>query len=80
MKQVEEYFKNYTGSNYCYTTSDGLVFHEQGDARLHANSLEDKEVEQHKRKSATLPKEEDLQDNNATEAVEAEKPKRRKIN
>ncbi len=75
MKQVEEYFTNYTGSSVCYTTSDGLVFHEQGDARLHANSLEDKEVVQHKRKLATLPKEEDGQDNNA---VEAEKPKKAK--
>jgi hypothetical protein len=48
MKQVESYFKDYPESKECFTTADGQVFHKQEDANLHARSLEDKDVEEHK--------------------------------
>lgn len=49
MKKVSEYFEQYPQRKVCFQTSDGLLFHEEGDAKLHANSLENKEVESHKR-------------------------------
>lgn len=45
----EEYFKGYPASKKCHQTSDGLIFHQEGDARLHAQSLEDDEVKTHKK-------------------------------
>ena len=48
MKQVEEYFKTYA-ANDCYSTADGFVFHEKGDAQLHAQSLKDHTVTPHSR-------------------------------
>ncbi len=50
--KVEEYFKSYPASKVCYQTSDSLIFHQEGDARLHAQSLEDDEVKTHKKTSA----------------------------
>lgn len=54
MKKVTEYFAQYPGSNKCHQTSDGLIFHEDGDAHLHARSLVDKTVIEHKRGSANV--------------------------
>jgi|GEM_PF-4785451 len=51
MKQVSAYFKDYSLSNQCFTTSEGFVFHEKGNANLHAQSLQDKKVETHKREN-----------------------------
>lgn len=45
----EEYFKSYPGSKACHQTSDGLIFHQEGDARLHAKSLEDDAITEHKK-------------------------------
>jgi hypothetical protein len=47
MKQVDEYFKDYPASKQCFTTSDSFVFHEKGDAGMHAQTLKDKTVEHH---------------------------------
>ncbi len=50
---VKQYFKDYPGSKQCFQTSDSLIFHEEGDARLHAKSLEDKDVKTHQAKPST---------------------------
>jgi hypothetical protein len=47
MDSVKNYFKDYPGKEKCFTTTDGLVFHEKGDANMHAATLTDKEVEEH---------------------------------
>lgn len=49
MKKVSEYFKSYPGSKKCYQTSDGFIFHQEGDAMLHARSLGDDTVAGHKK-------------------------------
>ena len=48
MSNVKEYFKDYPGKNQCFETSDGQLFHEKGDANLHAGSLKNDEVKTHK--------------------------------
>jgi hypothetical protein len=44
----EQYFKDYPGSEKCFQTSDETIFHQKGDAHLHAKSLKDDEVKEHK--------------------------------
>lgn len=44
MQKVEKYFKDYPASDKCFVTSDEMIFHKKGDANMHADSLEDKEV------------------------------------
>lgn len=43
-----EYFKDYPQAKQCFETSDGLIFHQEGDARLHAKTLENDAVKEHK--------------------------------
>lgn len=40
----EQYFKDYPGKKECFQTSDGLIFHEKGDAHMHGDHLKDTEV------------------------------------
>lgn len=44
----EQYFKDYPYKEKCYQTSDEIIFHHKGDAHLHAKSLKDDEVVEHK--------------------------------
>jgi hypothetical protein len=44
MKKVQQYFKDYPTSKQCFETSDGFLFHHEGDARLHATGLKNKTV------------------------------------
>lgn len=44
-----EYFKDYPQAKECFSTSDGLIFHQEGDARLHAKTLENDKVTEHKK-------------------------------
>lgn len=60
--KVEEYFRSYPGSNACYQSADGLIFHQEGDARLHAKSLDEKEVQAFARKKEAAPVEEVAED------------------
>ena len=43
-KEAVELFESYPDNTAFHFTSDGLAFFQHGDARNHANSLEDKEV------------------------------------
>lgn len=71
--KAEQYFKDYPGKKECFQTSDGLIFHEEGDAKLHAQGLEDKEVEKHR-----VPVREETNQGNEVENVEEfEKPKKK---
>lgn len=47
MKKVQQYFKDYPTSKQCFETSDGFLFHHEGDARLHAAGLKNKTVTTH---------------------------------
>lgn len=51
----EQYFKDYPGKQQCFQTADGLIFHEEGDARLHARGLEYEEVARHEREAEPEP-------------------------
>lgn len=51
MEQVNAYFATHSKDE-CYTTCDGMVFHQKGDAQLHAQSLKDKTVARHTRTAA----------------------------
>lgn len=42
---VQNYFESFPNSNEVHETSDGLIFHQKGDAINHAKSLEDNSVE-----------------------------------
>jgi hypothetical protein len=42
--EATEFFKEYPDASAFHFTSDGLAFFQQGDARNHANGLEDKTV------------------------------------
>lgn len=70
MKQVENYFKDYPGNKECFTTSDGMVFHNKYDAQMHSKSLKDDEVTQHK--AAKQLKEEPKEPKQPKEAVKKE--------
>jgi len=59
MDSVKEYFKDYPAKDKCFETSDGLLFHEKGDANYHANSLKDKEVKTHNATKYALPAEDE---------------------
>lgn len=73
MKQVTQYFKDFPGKSKCFTTSDGLVFHENGDANLHATSLDDKEVLEHDAAKYRSPKSDDNSTDAALVQLEADK-------
>ena len=74
MDSVKNYFKDFPASKKCFTTADGLVFHEQGDANLHAASLDDKEVVPHDAAKYAKPaKEEKAAKKEAGEKVDAAK-------
>jgi hypothetical protein len=60
--EVSQYFKDYPGSKKCYKTSDGLIFHEEGDANAHAKSLSASKVTTHSK--------EDLNEDEPTEITE----------
>ena len=47
MSKVQDYFKDFPASERCFETVDGLIFHERGDAKFHADGLNDKEVTEH---------------------------------
>ncbi|MBS1745448.1 MAG: hypothetical protein JST21_04690 [Bacteroidetes bacterium] len=47
MDKIKTYFKDYPHKEKVFETSDGLMFHEKGDAHLHAQGLKDKEVKEH---------------------------------
>lgn len=46
---VKDYFKDYPSKTECFQTFDGLIFHQEGDANLHAHSLGKKEVLRHRK-------------------------------
>lgn len=46
---VKQYFESYPASKKCFQTSDGLIFHQEGDANLHAKSLDSDLVKTFKR-------------------------------
>lgn len=55
-EQVQSYFKDYPGSDQCFETTDGLLFHQEGDANLHqTGTLNSKEpVQKHIRPSIAV--------------------------
>lgn len=48
MSKVQQYFKDYPTKTACFETADGTIFHQIGDANLHAASLKNNEVVCHK--------------------------------
>mgnify|MGYP001274392159 CR=1 FL=1 len=52
MEQVKQYFKDFPTRKECFVTSDGLIFHEKGDANMHAATLENNQVVAHLRTSS----------------------------
>ncbi|HOZ95399.1 MAG TPA: hypothetical protein PLS07_00620 [Niabella sp.] len=53
--KVQEYFDSYPGSKECFETADGMLFHQEGDARLHQTSTlkETEPVKGHYRSSTS---------------------------
>jgi len=49
-KKIAHYFATYKDSKECFSTSNGFLFHKEHDAKAHADTLGDKEVEKHDRK------------------------------
>lgn len=54
MNNVKRYFKDYPASNVVFETNDGLLFHQDGDAALHAKDLKIKTVTTHLRENAAI--------------------------
>ncbi len=46
---AKSYFTDHPSKTEVFETSDGLLFHQDGDAALHAKTLKDKEITMHKR-------------------------------
>lgn len=68
--KANEYFKDYPGKTKCFETSDGLIFHEKGDAQYHADGLKDNEVVMHKNKAAVV----EVEETETNAEAETEKP------
>jgi hypothetical protein len=46
---ISAYFQDYPKSNKVFETSDGYLFHEVGDAKLHADTMANNNIEEHSR-------------------------------
>lgn len=55
-EKVKSYFKDYPGSNECFETADGILFHQEGDANWHqTGTLKSKApVKKHYRNAAPV--------------------------